>query len=247
MTIPALQGTIARRILVNFRADPDVVQRHLPPPFRPKLQAGHAIVGICLIRLEDIRPAVVTASLGFSSENAAHRIAVLWEDAGGATQEGVYIPRRDTGSRLNHWSGGRLFPGEHHLAHFEVQDEQSSIHLTMRSADGEVEVRVAGEVAETLPPDSCFPDLTSSSQFFEGGCLGFSARQDGGLDGLRLVTKSWEVRALHVIEVYSSLFSDRWIYSEGSIAFDHALLMRNIPHEWHSAPAPRSGSAESPY
>jgi uncharacterized protein YqjF (DUF2071 family) len=57
MRIPVIKGTIKRRLLVNFRADPAVVQRILPQPFRPKLHRGRSLVGICLIRLEQIRPA----------------------------------------------------------------------------------------------------------------------------------------------------------------------------------------------
>src|ERR1700749_2901214 len=98
MRIPVLKGTIKRRLLVNFRVDPAVIQKLLPRPFRPKLQRGHAIAGICLIRLEHIRPAGVPEMLGLSSENAAHRVAVEWTDAAGVAREGVFIPRRDTGS-----------------------------------------------------------------------------------------------------------------------------------------------------
>jgi uncharacterized protein YqjF (DUF2071 family) len=64
MRIPVIQGMIKRRILVNYRADPTVVQRLLPRPFRPKLHAGHAIVGVCLIRLEQIRPAGIPVAFG---------------------------------------------------------------------------------------------------------------------------------------------------------------------------------------
>lgn len=84
----------------------------LPAPFRPKLHGGYAIAGICLIRLEEIRPEWMPGNLGLSSENAAHRIAVEWEDEGGSLREGVYVPRRDTGSVMNHWAGGRLSAGD---------------------------------------------------------------------------------------------------------------------------------------
>src|SRR6267142_5946791 len=107
MKLPIIQGIIRRRILVNFRVDPDVVQTQLPKRFTPKLHAGSAIAGICLIRLEEIRPKFLPALFGISSENAAHRIAVTWRDDKGIEKEGVYIPRRDTGSWLNHLSGGR--------------------------------------------------------------------------------------------------------------------------------------------
>ena len=109
MKLPAVEGLIRRRVLVNYRVDPQVVARLLPEGFRPKLHAGHAIAGICLIRLEEVRPRFLPAWTGIASENAAHRIAVLW-DEDGETREGVFIPRRDTGSLPNYLAGGRLFP-----------------------------------------------------------------------------------------------------------------------------------------
>jgi len=76
MKIPVIRGVIERRILVNFRVDPEALNRVLPAPFRPKLVDGVGMAGICLIRLKHIRPNFLPAFLGISSENAAHRIAV---------------------------------------------------------------------------------------------------------------------------------------------------------------------------
>ena len=89
-----VHGVIRRRLLVNFRIDADVAQAQLPKPFRPKLHDGYAVAGVCLIRLEEIRPRFLPRILGLSSENAAHRFAVKWTDDAGE-REGVYIPRRD--------------------------------------------------------------------------------------------------------------------------------------------------------
>jgi hypothetical protein len=236
MRIPVIKGTIKRRLLVNFRADPTVVQRILPPPFRPKLHREHSLVGICLIRLEQIRPAGLPAVLGLSSENAAHRIAVEWTDAGGIQREGVFIPRRDTGSFLNRVAGGRVFPGEHHPARFSVVDSGGHIDFSMQSHDGSVAVRVVGDDANTLAASSCFSSLVEASAFFEGGSLGYSVTRDGDrLDGLLLRTVDWRIRTLSVTEVHSSFFADRQRFPDGSIEFDHALVMRDILHEWHKA------------
>src|SRR4051812_8003028 len=106
MQLPTMRGLIARRLLVNYRVDPQTLRSLLPSPFRPKLVSGFAIAGICLIRLEQIRPDGLPSFVGVSSENAAHRIAVEWTDALERPQEGVYIPRRDTSSRLNTVVGG---------------------------------------------------------------------------------------------------------------------------------------------
>jgi hypothetical protein len=236
MRIPTLKGTIRRRLLVNFRARPEVVQKLLPAPFQPKLHNGHAIVGICLIRLEQIRPVGIPGMLGISSENAAHRIAVQWNDNSGTLREGVFIPRRDTGSPLNRLAGGRLFPGEHHPARFDVSDIGGRIDFRMDSLDGKATVRLIAEDARSLLKSSCFETLDQASAFFEGGSLGFSATRDAGrLDGLILRTLEWPIRPLDVREIKVSYFTDLNRFPKGTIEFDHALIMRNVQHEWHKA------------
>lgn len=236
MRIPVIKGVIKRRLLINFRADPVVVQRMLPNPFRPKLHNEYSLVGICLIRLEQIRPSGLPGILGVSSENAAHRVAVEWTDPVGVRREGVFIPRRDTSSILNHLVGGRLFPGEHHSANFAVQDDGGHIELSMRAVDDSVSVMLIGDDAESLPSSSCFGSLAEASSFFENGSLGYSATRDGSrLDGLILRTVVWRVRAMSVVEVQSSYFSDERRFPKGSIKFDHALIMRDVAHEWRAA------------
>jgi uncharacterized protein YqjF (DUF2071 family) len=236
MRLPTVKGIIKRRMLVNFRADPAVVQRHLPPSFRPKLQEGRAVVGICLIRLEHMRPKGLPEIIGLSSENAAHRIAVQWDDPEGITREGVFIPRRDTNSPVNMALGGRLFPGEHHKAKFKVEESGDEISLRMKSSDGCVSVKVEGTATENLPKASIFPSLEAASSFFDAGSLGYSLTSDEDrLDGLTLETEGWKVEPLAVTRVYSSYFSDKAAFPEGSVEFDHALIMRDISSEWHNA------------
>jgi hypothetical protein len=77
MRISVIRGVIARRILVNYRVDPDVLARVLPTPFWPEMVCGLG-AGICLIRLKQIRPWFLPSFCGVSSENVAHRIAVEW-------------------------------------------------------------------------------------------------------------------------------------------------------------------------
>jgi uncharacterized protein DUF2071 len=232
--LPKVHGVIGRRLLVNFRVEPGVIQRQLPAPFRPKLHNGHAVAGICLIRLQDIRPKRFPRMLGLSSENAAHRIAVVWDDEQGA-HEGVYIPRRDTGSLMNHLAGGRIFPGEHQRASFRVEDDGDRISLDMRSADGRVRVDVAGQTAVALPSSSIFGTVDNASAFFEPGSVGYSATASGQrLDGVVLTTHSWSVAPLAMNRVFSSYFANEAKFPAGSIAFDCALVMRNISHEWQA-------------
>jgi hypothetical protein len=220
--------------LVNYRVDADVLAGILPAPFRPKLVQGMGMAGVCLIRLKHIRPAFLPSLVGISSENAAHRIAVEWNQ-GGEAREGVFIPRRDTSSRLNVFLGGRLFPGEHHHARFQVQERDDHYRVVLDSADGRTHLAVEGQISVELPGTSVFGSLREASDFFERGALGYSGtREAGRFDGLELRSLAWQVQPLAVGHVESSFFEDRTLFPAGSVEFDCALLMRGIQHEWHA-------------
>ena len=235
MKLPTIQGIIRRRILANFRIDPEVMQRQIPERFRPKLYDGFAVAGICLIRLEHIRPKLMPEMIGLNSENAAHRVAVLWDD-GDTTREGVFISRRDSSSHLNRLLGGRVFPGEHHQASFNITDTGTEIKFAMKSEDSSVVVEIEGATAPALPSSSIFPTVAAASSFFEGGSLGYSVTSEADrLDGLQLETKEWHVEPLQTNRIYSSYFLDEAKFPPQSIEFDHALIMRNVAHEWHTA------------
>lgn len=216
---------------MNFRVDPAALRSVLTAPLRPKVVNGVGIGGICLIRLREIRPMLVPRLLGISSENAAHRIAVVLPDG----REGVFIPRRDTSSRLNSLAGGRLFPGRHHLSDFRVEEREGKYEVRVEDRDGRVLVNVEAELADSMPAGSVFASVGEASAFFEAGSLGYSpAEQVGKLDALELRTETWRVAPLEVRQVQSVFFEDRDRFPEGAVRFDSALLMRNIRHEWHS-------------
>lgn len=232
MKFPAIQGIIHRRILANYRVAPEVLGHLLPASFRPKLVDGFGIAGICLIGLQDIRPRKTPSLLGLSSENAAHRIAVEWDDHG-QPKEGVYIFRRDTNSWFNTMVGGRVFPGMHHHARFEVSEAKDAVRVAFESDDRRTWAKVAGHVTSKLPSSSVFPTLETASMFFAGGSLGYSVTRDPHrFDGLELHTHAWAVEPLEIEQIESSLFDDQTQFPSGSIEFDCALLMRDIPHEW---------------
>jgi hypothetical protein len=237
MRVPMLRGVIDRRMLVNFRVRPEVLQRVLPAPFRPRLVRGVGMAGVCLIRLKHIRPRFVPAVLGVSSENAAHRIAVEWEQDG-KLHQGGYIPRRATSSRLYALAGGRLFPGVHHHAKFDVAERSDAYRLTLRSDDGRAKLSLRARPAPTLPSGSVFRSLREASEFFREGSVGFSPGLTAGhFDGLELRTSDWRMQPLAVEEVQSSFFGDETIFPPGSVDFDCALLMRHVEHQWCQQPA----------
>lgn len=233
MQIPVIRGLIDRRILVNYRVRPEVLAKLVPAPFRPKCIDGVGMAGICLIRLKSVRPGFLPGFVGLTSENAAHRIAVEWDEAG-ETREGVYVPRRDTSSRINTLLGGRLFPGLQSHAKFQVAECNDHFRIELTSDDRQTHLIVEGDAENKLCGNSVFGSLEEASRFFERGSVGYSTtNQAGHFDGLELRSLNWGVRPLDVTTVKSSFFENREFFPAGSVEFDSALLMQKIEHEWH--------------
>ncbi|NII83998.1 hypothetical protein FHT21_003043 [Pedobacter sp. SG908] len=203
----------------------------IPFPFRPKVYMEKAIVGICLIRLKNIKPKGLPNFMGVNSENGAHRIAVEW-DEDGVTKSGVYIPRRDTSLKLNALIGGRIFPGKHLHAKFSIEEENGNYQISFKSSDN-TEILIDANETHLFNNKSIFKTLENASDFFENGDLGYSPNKDK-FDGLRLKAYHWKVRPLEVLKVKSSFFENEDLFPRGSVTFDNALLMTNVEHEWKS-------------
>lgn len=229
--LPELQGDIERRLLVNYRVDPEAVARVLPRPFRPQLVGDTAVAGICLIRLGQMRPSHAPRWAGLRSENAAHRVAVEWDTARGP-KTGVYIPRRDSDSWVNILLGGRIYPGEHHRARFTVTETDEDLHVAYQALDGSAHVDVSVHVMKELSDSRLFADLDEASAFFEAGSVGYSAtREPQRFDGLALKTSAWKVEPTAVTHARSSFF-DGSAFPAGTAELDCALLMRRVSVRW---------------
>jgi len=229
MKIPKIKGIIDRRILINYQIDKEVLENYLPKPFKPKLVNGKGIAGICLIRLKEIRPKGLPKQIGISSENGAHRIAVEWEE-NGELKEGVYIPRRDTSSKLNSLAGGTIFPGIHHFAKFTVEETNGNYEVSFIS-DDDTSLSIKAKETENWNKESVFDNLECVSDFFEQGSVGYSPDKSN-FEGLELKAYNWKMSILEVEEVKSSFFDNENIFPKGSVKFDNALLMKDIEHEW---------------
>ncbi|MBT2394883.1 DUF2071 domain-containing protein [Streptomyces sp. ISL-100] len=241
MKQPRLSSVVERRLLVNYRVDPDIAATLLPAPLRPQLVHGYAVAGICLLRLGSVRPAWAPKAVGLRSENAAHRIAVEWDGPDGI-ETGVYIPRRDTASRINAWAGGRLFPGEHGRADFVVRETPDELRVAFAAREGDTRADVTVDVADELRGSELFANLEEASAFFRRGAKGFSATRSGRhLDGMELFTDAWRVEAGRIRSANSSFFADRDRFPPGSATLDCALVMRNVPAGWLPLPAMAAG------
>ncbi|MFF5791000.1 DUF2071 domain-containing protein [Paeniglutamicibacter sp. NPDC012692] len=234
MKMPTLDATISRRLLVNYRLDPEVAQSLLPSGLRPRLVGDAAVGGICLLRLSAVRPQWIGANVGWSAENAAHRIAVEWDDESG-TRNGVFIPVRHSSSRLPVVLGGTLLPGRHEHAGFSVSESPSRITIDARALD----MRVHADVSDSTEWVSrLFGTLGEASAFQREGTIGWSPAKGGKtLDGLELSTRQWEVGATEIHDIGSSYFDS---LPPGAAELDHVLVMRDVPVKWSASEFPKA-------
>ncbi|MEO7298164.1 MAG: DUF2071 domain-containing protein [Verrucomicrobiota bacterium] len=236
MMLDMIHGTIDRRVLLNYRLDPEILRRALPRPFRPKLYRGHAIGGVCMIRFKGLRPRFAPEFFGLGSENAAHRFAVEWEQDGKQC-EGVFIPRRDTNSWFNKTLGGRVFPGIFERSQFDVRETDSSVSIQIVRADGGKEISFSGHISIRLPDSSIFPSLEEAAGFFSLGATGYSATwSENHFHGMELSSLDWTIQPLAIDQAHSCFFNDESRFPSGTADLDCALLMRGIEHQWQSRP-----------
>ncbi|PXX61113.1 uncharacterized protein DUF2071 [Nocardia tenerifensis] len=234
--MPQISSVIERRLLINYRVEPEILARLLPEPLRPHLAGDWAVAGICLVRLGQVRPVGLPAAVSVRSENAAHRIAVEWDGPDGV-QSGVYIPQRDSGSPLNVMLGGRVFPGVHGLARFDVAETERDLHVAFTTKDNATRVSVDVSTVDEFQGSTLFPDLPTASEFFRRGSIGYSASRDGTrLDGLELTAPTWEVVPAHTHTAHSTFFEDETRFPPGTATLDCTLLMRDIPATWATTP-----------
>lgn len=221
-----LRAQVRRRLLISYRIDPDIAQDLIPDQFRPQLVDGSAVIGVCMIGLQTVRPGWFRPRVGFRSENVAHRIAVEWVE-GGATRTGVYILERHSSSMVPVLAGGRLFPGVQKRARFDLDESDSRFRVTMTAPRTHVSVDIAlgGEWTSSL-----FPTVEAASTFHETGSVGWSPRRNGaGVEPLELTSGEWKVEAGTVISARSSVID---ALGRGAAVLDSVVVMRDIPFFW---------------
>ena len=223
-----ITGNMSRRLLVNWRVGVGAAIRVLPAGVRPKIVNGCAVAGVCLVRLDALRPVGLPAWTGRSSENLAIRIGIEW-GTGGCSRSAVLIFRRETGSLVNSLCGPRMEYGVHHRSSFSVFDDGCESRIDVRSRDGH-RVQVHTSDSSTIREGSVFDRIDQAEAFFRGGECGYSQSNVPEIwSGLRLHLAWWELRPALVHHARSTFIDQLF---DGGAVFDSAFIMRDIPHTW---------------
>jgi hypothetical protein len=231
MTVP-VRTIIDRRLLLTARIDPEVLAPLLPEPLEPRLVGGWAVGGVCFLRLRDLRPAGIPV-VGVVTENVAHRYAVVRQRDDGPVP-GVFVPRRDTSSRVASYLGGRMVEGELAFARFEVRDTGSRLAICVEGRGG-LRIEVAARVSEE-PRSELFASVEEESRFYQDACVAYSPnRRRNVIEAVELTGERWRGTPMSVERFRSSVLEDASCFPPGSWALDSAMLIRHVAATWRPA------------
>lgn len=231
MTRPDLVGRIDRRILLDHHLPPAAAACALPPDLALRLHDGHAVVGVCLIRLIDVRPAGLPAAVGRTVEAAAHRISVEGPDG----EPGVFVPRRDTTSWAAVVAGGRVWPGVHGRARIEVHRTAGALTVDVACGDG---ASVGVAVDRDAGRGTAFPDPDAACAFHAVERTAWSPGRDGALEAAVMECTPWAAVPVGVTASRST-----WVEALAPGAPPAgALLMEDVAVRWSGAGPTTSGA-----
>lgn len=234
-----IRGTVRRRLLVNAVVDPDEAAHRLPHGLRPHVTELGTVVGCCLLEIDGLRPTHVPAFAGITLRAAAHRISVEWGDDAGQVTVGVYVPMRQTDSRLAVALGGRWFPGVHEQARLEVSSSGSNVRWAVdpRGPDG---YRVSVDAAPLIDTDPSAP-----AEPVAGACvradIGLSPDRHGRLEGARTEPGHRMVREVTIVDLDSAFLSS---FATAQVA--PSYLMADVEVTWTRAAIPALTTTGSP-
>jgi hypothetical protein len=205
----------------------------LPPPFRPQLVGGYAVVGICFLRLSGLRPRRIPARLGVRIESAAYRIATELDTPWGV-EPSVYVMRRVTDSPVAALASGRMFPGAQTRARFTVNESADDVDVAFSTRDGRTDAAISARVTNALE-SRLFANVRELEAFFRAAPIGWSpGRASGVVEGVELECDRWSMTPATVRHVESRYFDDLARFPAGALELDSAVLMRQLPVRWRA-------------
>jgi hypothetical protein len=233
-----LRGPIGCRLVVLYRVAPDALVPLMPEGMRVDPYKGYAVAGLCYTHR--VRGEGPWWSNPPSQGGDMLSLRILAElDTTSGPRPALWIPRRETSSRLSARFAGALLRGEHHSCRAELEQGDSTLELRVHAGDVE-ELYLRAELAGGLE-GSLFAHPREAEQVLgESRLVRPKSPIDalaGESDDLGLGTGQVSAEPLLVRELRARPFDDRELFTEGSATFDSAFRLVRLRQARLPAPA----------
>jgi hypothetical protein len=195
------------RLLLLYRAAPELVQARLPAPLRPLTVGGFGLVALEYARLE--RRATDWLPTGLAPGRDHLQLRYFVERSGSTAARATdYVHERHTSSLLGASWAARFRPAHARLCEAELERDACRLRLRVSSADGEL-LFLAAELAGELV-GSVFAHARAAQELL----------------------REPRLQPIHALEVRARPFDDPALFPPGSASFDSAyqlLEARRVP------------------
>ncbi|MEM8883123.1 MAG: DUF2071 domain-containing protein [Planctomycetota bacterium] len=226
--LPDIRARLRERFVINFRVDPDVLQRRLPDWLAPQLIDGAAVASYCLLDLDQVTFGPVPDKLGVRNRNCAQRYGIIDTRSG---EPCVYVAERNTDSRLGSFITGLGFPGHH--PRLDVAMDAVDDGWRIEVGDGgatplfAARLQPASETRSTL-----FPSTDAFAAFLAGGVRSYCPATDAAkLNVVDMHKQDTHYEPLVAVDIEDRIVRD-WLELDGPLAFDSAFRTVGGSYIW---------------
>ena len=223
--LPSVRARMRERFIVNLRVPSEALAAELPGCLDPQEVNGWGIVSFCVLDLRRISVAPVPPVVGPRSMSCAARFAVL--DEAGAPS--VFVPERQTSSRLGSWFTRRGFSAPQALVDIDVSPHEDG--------GAEVHVRAGGTTAfecwlrpRTRPQSLAFDGVDDFAAFLAMGERSYGRSRHAGKLTVLDLHKSDAGYQPQTVERIGGSFIEQWKSLGGEV--DSAFRTTDARYEW---------------
>jgi len=220
---PSIHGRLLDRYIFNFRVDPKVLERHLPPVswLRPRIINGFGVVSFCLLNLKGVTLWPLPVQLGFDTISCAYRCAIV-DGSGKDPEPSVYVLGRSTNLPIASSFGSILFSGTMNMIRCSIEHMESCAVIRASFIDGQQLFSAKVKPRQcSMSSSKLFESLDSFVGFIKGGASSYTpSRREGNHSRVDLTEESSYYEAVDATINYSWLDI---VWPDAKLVFDSAF------------------------
>lgn len=222
-------------LVLTYAYPEEILRPLLPPGLTLDAYAGNGFLAIALVQTEGLRPVGWPAALGRDVFLAGYRVFSRYRRPDGKVLRGLRILRSDTDNRLMVWGGNLLTHYRYRKCLVDCRWTRQTLQIEVRTPNAEADLTVRAfvdQTAETPPPGSPFPDLTTARRY--AGPLPFTFEYEPESDQMVIiegVRENWNPKPVRV-ETGRCTFLEGSPFQAAPARLANAFFLERVPYRW---------------
>ena len=231
-----IQAFFRSSLVLTYAFPADLLKPLLPPGLKIYGLGDLGFLAIALVQTESLRPTFLPKSLGCDFFLAGIRIFTQFETATGRTLKGLRILRSYTDREMMITGGNLLTHYGYRLAEVEVKESERSLHVAMKTPEGEADIEVVANLASMpapLPERTPFQSAAEARRF--AGPLPFTFDYEPETHSIVViegVRQNWHPQPVQVDVRRLGILAQPPFRKWADPMLANAFYVSNIPYSW---------------